>query len=656
MILLQASQLSRQFADVTLYEDVTFTIHSQDRIALVGRNGTGKTTLIRQIMGKEPISSGDIAIARDLSIGYLEQHTALNSNRTIWEEMLSVFDDTLKLRQQAQEASQKVADLADRYESQAYQEALKEYDRLQEALSQRNAYAIESDIRTVLHGFRFYEDDYDRSVADLSGGQQTRLALAQTLLKDHDLLILDEPTNHLDMETLTWLEGYLHNYRGALLVVSHDRYFLDKVTHRVLELRHQRLYTYEGNYSFYLQEKEQRLQQELATYEQQQEKIAKMEDFIQRNIVHAVTSGRAKSRRKQLERMNKIDRPLQDPKAPRIQFIAEKTSGDRVIEAIDLDVGYSKATPLVQHIDFDLRQQEAIAVVGPNGIGKSTLLKTLMQELEPLGGEILYGTNVTVGYYDQNVNHLNPRLSVLETLWQANRSQDEVVIRGILGSFLFTGEDVEKSVQMLSGGEKARLSLALLAMQHDNTLLLDEPTNHLDIDSKEVLEDALVDFNGTLFFVSHDRYFINRIATQILELSEDGATTYLGDYDYYLSKKEEQASSQQVKVEETSKQSSSSMSTNQRDYQKHRQLRRALRDLKKAIDDAVNQSEELDTRIHELEQAMAIEAQENNQEALNHLHQELSQAQELQLMALDTWETKSLALEQFYEDHPDMCH
>lgn len=656
MILLQASQLSRQFADVTLYEDVTFTIHSQDRIALVGRNGTGKTTLIRQIMGKEPISSGDIAIARDLSIGYLEQHTALNSNRTIWEEMLSVFDDTLKLRQQAQEASQKVADLADRYESQAYQEALKEYDRLQEALSQRNAYAIESDIRTVLHGFRFYEDDYDRSVADLSGGQQTRLALAQTLLKDHDLLILDEPTNHLDMETLTWLEGYLHNYRGALLVVSHDRYFLDKVTHRVLELRHQRLYTYEGNYSFYLQEKEQRLQQELATYEQQQEKIAKMEDFIQRNIVHAVTSGRAKSRRKQLERMNKIDRPLQDPKAPRIQFIAEKTSGDRVIEAIDLDVGYSKATPLVQHIDFDLRQQEAIAVVGPNGIGKSTLLKTLMQELEPLGGEILYGTNVTLGYYDQNVNHLNPRLSVLETLWQPNRSQDEVVIRGILGSFLFTGEDVEKSVQMLSGGEKARLSLALLAMQHDNTLLLDEPTNHLDIDSKEVLEDALVDFNGTLFFVSHDRYFINRIATQVLELSEDGATIYLGDYDYYLSKKEEQASSQQVKVEETSKQSSSSMSTNQRDYQKHRQLRRALRDLKKAIDDAVNQSEELDTRIHELEQAMAIEAQENNQEALNHLHQELSQAQELQLMALDTWETKSLALEQFYEDHPDMCH
>lgn len=656
MILLQASQLSRQFADVTLYEDVTFTIHSQDRIALVGRNGTGKTTLIRQIMGKEPISSGDIAIARDLSIGYLEQHTALTSNRTIWEEMLSVFDDTLKLRQQAQEASQKVADLADRYESQAYQEALKEYDRLQEALSQRNAYAIESDIRTVLHGFRFYEDDYDRSVADLSGGQQTRLALAQTLLKDHDLLILDEPTNHLDMETLTWLEGYLHNYRGALLVVSHDRYFLDKVTHRVLELRHQRLYTYEGNYSFYLQEKEQRLQQELATYEQQQEKIAKMEDFIQRNIVHAVTSGRAKSRRKQLERMNKIDRPLQDPKAPRIQFIAEKTSGDRVIEAIDLDVGYSKATPLVQHIDFDLRQQEAIAVVGPNGIGKSTLLKTLMQELEPLGGEILYGTNVTLGYYDQNVNHLNPRLSVLETLWQPNRSQDEVVIRGILGSFLFTGEDVEKSVQMLSGGEKARLSLALLAMQHDNTLLLDEPTNHLDIDSKEVLEDALVDFNGTLFFVSHDRYFINRIATQVLELSEDGATIYLGDYDYYLSKKEEQASSQQVKVEETSKQSSSSMSTNQRDYQKHRQLRRALRDLKKAIDDAVNQSEELDTRIHELEQAMAIEAQENNQEALNHLHQELSQAQELQLLALDTWETKSLALEQFYEDHPDMCH
>ena len=660
MILLQANQVSRRFADATLFEDVSFSIQTNDRIALVGRNGTGKSTLIKQIMGEEPLSDGMISRAKGLKVGYLEQHVAIDSDRTIWNEMLNVFQDTLYLRDQAQQAAEQLALEADNTDSKAYEQALERYDQLQERLKDKNAYAIESEIRTVLHGFRFYEEDYDRPVQSLSGGQKTRVALAQILLMDYDLLILDEPTNHLDMETLAWLENYLLGYQGALLIVSHDRYFLDKVAKQVIELRHNTLHIYKGNYSYYLKEKELRLEQEFKLYARQQDEIAKLEDYVRRNLARASTTKMAQSRRRKLEKIDRLEKPKQDTRAPRIQFSARKDSGDRVLEASNLAIGYPDLDEAIaRNINMDLRRQEAIAIVGPNGIGKTTYLKTLLGRLEPKAGQVSIGTGVEIGYYEQNVNSLNPNQTVLETLWSAHDSTDEWVVRSILGSFLFSGETVEKKVSMLSGGEKARLSLALLATEHDNTLLLDEPTNHLDIDSKEVLEEALIEYDGTLLFVSHDRYFINRIATQVLEISPDGATLYLGDYDYYLAKKAEleqiEAMTQTTtpaKISTNTKPAATG-GTAQKSYEESKQLGREHRKLSQAVDKAWELNEQLETQIESLHEQLAAAAETNDQASLVDLHTELKSIESEQLVALDTWEHASLELEEFLENNPE---
>lgn len=669
MILLQANQVSRRFADATLYENVSFSIQTNDRIALVGRNGTGKSTLIKQIMGEEPLSDGAFSRAKGLKVGYLEQHVAIDSDRTIWAEMLNVFDDTLRLRDQAQAAAEQLAEEAENTDSPAYEDALERYDQLQERLKDKNAYAIESEIRTVLHGFRFYEEDYERPVQSLSGGQKTRLALAQILLMDYDLLILDEPTNHLDMETLAWLETYLLGYKGALLLVSHDRYFLDKVAKQVIELRQHTLHIYKGNYTYYLQEKEARLEQEFKLYARQQEEISKLEDYVRRNLARASTTKMAQSRRKRLEKIDRLDKPKQDARAPRIQFSAGKDSGDRVLAADQLAIGYPNAEePIARNINMDLRRQEAIAIVGPNGVGKTTFLKTLLGRLAPKAGDVTPGTGVEVGYYEQNVNTLDPKQTVLETLWAAHDTTDEWVVRSILGSFLFSGETVEKKVSMLSGGEKARLSLALLATEHDNTLLLDEPTNHLDIDSKEVLEEALIEFDGTLLFVSHDRYFINRIATQVLEIAPDRATLYLGDYDYYLAKKEELAQIAEMtvgKISPTKANDKASSATSasggasvggtaQLSYAESKQLAREHRKLSVAVDKAWDDNELLDAQVSVLHEALALAAESNDQARLADLHDDLKAVEEEQLLALDAWESASLELEAFLEANPDL--
>ena len=641
MILLQLNNVARHFGDIPLYDDVNFSIQSQDRIALVGRNGTGKSTLIKQIIGQEPLSGGTITKQRGIKIGYLEQHVALNSDRTIWEEMLSIFDDSIALREEAMQASERLAQLSDQWDSPAYKQALADYDQLQEKMQHRNVYSIESDIRMVLHGFRFYEEDYDRPINSLSGGQQTRLALARTLLMDYDLLILDEPTNHLDMETLNWLEGFLSNYRGALLIVSHDRYFLNRVTRTVVELRHHTSHLYKGNYDFYLKEKALRLSQEMKQYEAQQEEIAKLEDFIARNIVRASTTKRAQSRRKKLEKMTRIEKPLQDDKAPRIQFSAARESGERVIDAEDLAIGYNaEETPVATDLNVELKRQDAVAIVGPNGVGKSTLI-----------GTINIGTKVDIGYYDQNVNQLNPNLTVLETLWQAHDTVDEWKIRSILGSFLFTGETVEKKVAMLSGGEKARLSLALLASDHDNTLLLDEPTNHLDIDSKEILEEALIDYDGTLFFVSHDRYFINRIATQILEITPTGSQLYLGDYDYYLEKKSEQEAIDAM-LESEEEIVTTTPTPTVSNFEENKQLKRELKRLTTLVEETLTRSEEMDQTIESIHQQLVEASEINDQVRLLELHQTLQQVEAEQLKVLDQWEEASLALEAFEAQYP----
>jgi hypothetical protein len=465
---------------------------------------------------------------------------------------------------------------------------------------------------------------------------------------DYDLLILDEPTNHLDMTTLAWLETYLTGYKGALLLVSHDRYFLDKVVNQVLELRHHRLHTYKGNYSYYVEEKALRLAAEEKAYVAQQATIQKLQDFVQRNLVRASTTKRAQSRRKQLEKMDRLDKPKQDKQAPRIQFLAAKDSGEDVLAVDHLAVGY-EATPVAQDLNLQVRRQEAIALVGPNGVGKTTLLKTLIGQLPALAGTYRFGTGVQIGYYDQNLVLPDENLTVLETLWQAHDTTDEKVIRTILGSFLFSGDDVLKKVSMLSGGEKARLSLALLATEHDNTLILDEPTNHLDIDSKEVLEDALIAFDGTLLFVSHDRYFINRLATQVVEITPQGIKTYLGDYDYYQEKKAEEALIAQSQASEASTEPKTANSANpaQQDYQAMKEAKRQRRRLEEAVDQADASHAQWEARIAQLHAQMETAALANDQSQLAQLHQDLQEAETAQLEALEAWESASLALEDF---------
>ena len=475
---------------------------------------------------------------KDCIIGYLDQHTGLESDLTIWEEMEKLTEPIKQIEREMHAIEQQLSDESLDKQSDTYTDLLSRYDFLQQSFREHNGYGIESEIRSVLHGFRYYPEDYDTPISNLSGGQKTRLALAKLLLEKKDLLILDEPTNHLDIDTLSWLESYLQNYSKALLIVSHDRYFLDKVVKNIYEVSRGSVENYPGNYSNYLKQKAEKIKREWKVFEKQQKKMAKLEDFVNRNLVRASTTKRAQARRKQLEKMDPLDKPQGDEKSAHFQFIPERTSGQVVLQTADLAIGYD-SIPLSEHINLDIRKEDSIAVVGPNGVGKTTLLKTLYKLIPSISGEIKYGTKVDMGYYDQEQTTLNDKKSVLDEVWDDHPLLSEQSVRTLLGSFLFSGEDVDKSIFSLSGGEKARVALAKLALEKNNTLLLDEPTNHLDIDSKEVLENALIDFEGTLLFVSHDRYFINRLATKVIELSEDGATLYLGDYDYYLQKKAE---------------------------------------------------------------------------------------------------------------------
>ena len=550
MILLQANQIARLFGDEVLFENMQLEVQDRSRIALVGRNGAGKSTLLKILAGIEEPDKGTISKTKDLTMGYLDQHTGLESTKTIWEEMLTVFEPIQKMEKRLRQLETQIADEQIQADEKRYQQVLVEYDRLQHEFNDLNGYGYESEIKSVLHGFRFEEDYLDHLISNLSGGQKTRLALAKLLLEKPDLLILDEPTNHLDIETLSWLENYLKNYRGALLMVSHDRYFLDKIVEEVYEISRRKMSHYKGNYSRYLDQKAERLEREWKEYEKQQVEISKLEDFVARNLVRASTTKRAQSRRKQLEKMDRIERPQGDEKSAHFLFGIERQSGREVLEVEEAAVGYNQ-TVLCEPIDFQIRKQEAIALVGPNGVGKSTLLKSIIGDIPFVKGKSKVGHHVSIGYYDQEQANLNSQQSVLEELWSEHRTTSEKDIRTVLGSFLFSGEDVKKTIPLLSGGEKARVALAKLSMNRDNFLILDEPTNHLDIDSKEVLENALIDYEGTLLFVSHDRYFINRIATSVLELSETGGKLYHGNYDYYLEKKLEEEQLKELLNEET---------------------------------------------------------------------------------------------------------
>ena len=627
MIILQANKIEHSFAGEVLFDNISLQVDERDRIALVGKNGAGKSTLLKILVGEEEPTSGEINKKRDLSLSYLAQDSRFESSNTIYDEMLHVFDDLRKtektLRQMELEMGEKTgADL---------EKLMQDYDRLSEEFRQAGGFTYEADIRAILNGFKFDESMWQMKIEELSGGQNTRLALAKMLLEKPNLLVLDEPTNHLDIETIAWLENYLVNYSGALLIVSHDRYFLDKVATITLDLTKHSLDRYVGNYSSFVEQKEQKLLTEAKNYEKQQKEIAALEDFVNRNLVRASTTKRAQSRRKQLEKMERLDKPEAGSKSAHMTFHSDKTSGNVVLTVEEAAVGYDDQI-LSEPINLDIRKMNAVAIVGPNGIGKSTLIKSIVGQIPFIKGEARFGANVEVGYYDQTQSKLTPHNSVLDELWNDFKLTPEVEIRNRLGAFLFSGDDVKKTVGMLSGGERARLLLAKLSMENNNFLILDEPTNHLDIDSKEVLENALIDFDGTLLFVSHDRYFINRVATQVLELSEEGSTLYLGDYDYYLEKKAELEALAAAQAEAVPVSSTEEGTSN--DYHLQKQNQKELRKITRRIEQLEAEMEELDQKIQEISETMHST---NDAADLVQLQSELDQLTVQQEAVMEEW-------------------
>ncbi|SCB96595.1 ABC-F family ATP-binding cassette domain-containing protein [Weissella bombi] len=647
MIILQASNVARRFNGVTFFDNISMQIQSKARVGLVGRNGAGKSTLLKMLIGETTPDEGEVSMKKGIRMAYLAQNSGLDSDLSVYNEMLTAFDDVIALEKRLRQMENQIATTTD-YTSDAYTELLAAYDQAQHDFDEKNGYGYDATIRSVLHGFGFDESFYDQKIAALSGGQRTRLAIAKQLLETPDLLILDEPTNHLDMQTLAWLEQYLKNYQGALLIVSHDRYFLDRVVTEVYDMHSGQLDHYKGNYSEFMKQKAAKVMQEQKAYDKQQEEIAKLEDFVKRNIVRASTTKRAQSRRKQLERMTRIEAPKNESGVARIQFKADEDSGNEVLRVNDVKLGYDVTHVLAENVNIDVDKQHAVALVGPNGIGKSTLIKTILGKLPLLAGQVKLGANVTVGYYDQEQQTLDNKRSVIDTIWDEHPTMPEKDVRSILGSFMFSGEAVEKLVSALSGGERARLLLTKLALEHANFLILDEPTNHLDIDSREVLETALNEYNGTIFFVSHDRYFINEVATEVVELSPNGTRFFDGDYDYYLEKTADEVDEPKTNIAETTSETVSAKTLSRAEQ---KELQREQRRLERAVAALETQMTTISDERDEVNEALNDPQNGTDLQKLNELSEKVaeldSQLQEIE----DQWTEASMALEEFLDEN-----
>lgn len=598
MILLQTNDVMRRFGADVLFHNINLQIQDHGRTALVGRNGAGKTTLLKMIAGITQPDEGTISKVKDLTIGYLAQDQGLDSQNNIWAELDLVFAPLHEMEKEIHQLEDQLGDLDS--DSDQYQQMLNKYDRLQDEYKKQGGFEYESRMRGILHGFGFGEEYYDTPVDALSGGQKTKLALAKILLQEPNLLILDEPTNHLDMNVLAWLEDYLKSYRGALLVVSHDRYFLDHVVKDVYDLDNRTLTHYTGNYTQFVAHKQERLKAEWKHYDQQQKKIAKLEDFVNRNIVRASTTKRAQARRKQLEKMDRLERPETDDRSIHFQFHSDKDSGTEVLDVENAKVGYDEQV-LAGPLSFTVRKPQRIGIIGPNGIGKSTLLKSLLHQIPLVSGTVKFGANLEIGYYDQEQQQLHPEKTVLDEVWDDHPEVPEKDIRSLLGSFLFVGDDVYKPVHDLSGGEKARLELTKLSFKPINFLILDEPTNHLDIDSREVLENAINEFTGTVLFVSHDRYFINQVATDVLDMHKDGITHYEGNYDDFLAEQTKRQSS--IPSDNTNKQATPS--TGKQSYQQSKEQQKARRKLQRQVDKLEQEMSELEDQQTQLQEKMS---------------------------------------------------
>lgn len=636
MIIAQGHDLEQQFGANTLFKNVNFSIDSNARIGLVGPNGVGKTTLLKIMTGQQEPTHGEFTTNKGIEVGYIAQENALNEDKTIWDEMEAVFTPLINKGKKLVEMQEKIADHPEDHD------LLKRYDQMQFDYEQQGGYTYQSDIKSILNGFKFPENTWQKMIGSLSGGEKTRLAFVKLLLKKPPLLLLDEPTNYLDLDTLDWLEGFLKKYNGAIMVVSHDQYFLDHLATQIFELQFGKLTAFTGNYSQYVAERELRDETQQAAYEKQQEEIKKDEEFIQKNMVRASTTKRAQSRQKKLDKIERIKPPKSKSKV-KIHFTSERPSGKEVLIFNDLSVGYPDKT-MISDISFQINKSDHVAIIGPNGTGKSTLLKTIMKQLTPKQGSIKYGASLDIGYYDQELQGLDPTKTVIDTVWDRHKTMPEKDVRSILASFLFTAKDIDKTVGQLSGGQKARLTLTVLSLEHDNFLLMDEPTNHLDIDAKEVLEKSLQDYDGTLLFVSHDRYFINQLANKIVVFDNGHAQVYNGNYSYYLDEKAKQEANI---IETENQQTVKKVSEQKLSYQEQKQRDSQKRKLQRAVDNAEKQIDKLEKEAEKIQNEMANPEIASNFDKLGPLQEQLTAIQTQIDQANEEWENAMIELENF---------
>lgn len=639
-MILSCSNISKSFGSDTILENVSFHIEEHEKAAVVGINGAGKSTLLKIIIGELPADSGEVVVSKGKTIGYLAQHQDLESSRTIYEEVLEIKRPIIQMEERIRQLETLMKDA----EGDALESMLSEYSRLNHQFELANGYAYKSEVTGVLKGLGFTEEEFTKPVNTLSGGQKTRVSLGRLLLSNPDIILLDEPTNHLDMESIAWLENYLINYSGSVIIVAHDRYFLNRVVKKIIELDRGHSQVYLGNYDEYSQKRAMIRQAQMKAYlnqqqeiRHQQEVIAKLKSFNREKSIK-----RAESREKMLAKVEVLEKPTEVNDAMSITLEPRTESGNDVLTIRNLGKAFGSLN-LFQHVDIDIRRGERIAVIGNNGAGKSTLLKIIMGMLPADAGEIRPGARVHVGYYDQEQQVLHPEKTIFEEIQDAYPDMDNTRVRSVLAAFLFTGDDVFKKISDLSGGERGRVSLAKLMLSEANFLILDEPTNHLDITSKEILEDALNHYTGTVLYVSHDRYFINKTATRILELTGQTFINYIGNYDYYLEKKEEltriytgqtgSASSLSSKTAgplagltagsvSSSSLSEKEESAGKQDWkaQKEEQarLRKRQNDLKKTEEAILNH----ETRMEEIDQLLASEEVYTNVSRLMELNQE----------------------------------
>ena len=620
-MLIQLNNVTKNFVVNEIFSNVKMEINDKDRVAIVGRNGAGKSTLLKIISGELSFDSGERTISKNTTIGYLSQEFIVREDLSIYEEMITCFDEIISLEANLEKLSYELT--PENIENDPG--LLDRFDRLQNEVLTHKDYHYKSKIESVLYGLDFTKDVFDKKISTFSGGEKTRLSMAKLLLSEPDLLILDEPTNHLDMENVAWLENYLSSYNGAIVIVSHDRYFLDKVVNVVYNLEFGKLKKYVGNYSKFLKQYEEDYEKQLKEFTSQQKDIKRLEEFVQKNIARASTSKMAKSRQKVLDKMELIDNPKKDDKAANIEFNIKEQSGRDVLMIENLKVGYD-GKQVGNAYNFSVYKGDRIAIVGRNGIGKSTLIKTIAKKQNAISGSVHYGSKVSLGYYDQKQAEFESSKTILNELWDEYPLMKEAEVRTVLGRFLFRGDSVLKIVRDLSGGEKARLQLAKLMLEKNNLLVLDEPTNHLDITNKQVLEDALENYEGTIVFVSHDRYFINKIANKVLDITGDDYSIYLGNYDYYLEKREQELIAKKLKEEKTDEVQEKVAN----DYVLGKEEKKRIRKLERTREELLEKIESLEEKVTLVNNELtkeevytdAIKVQEYNEE-LRSLNQEI---------------------------------